>query len=538
MPYDTFRNTVMSSIKRRFVIFLLLSCFFVQSFYCLSSKSATFDEVQYFGIGKYLLTHQSWDVMGAILHPPLSYYLNSLPLFSVQEDIRLWEYEGAVRDLTFLGAVDVYRGQALLSSPWNENDRLLIASRSMTLLLSLLLGFYIYKFSSALYGEINGLLPLVLFSFCPNMLAYSGLIIPDISLTTFTFIALYYLWLSIKDNSRRNHLLAGFFFGLALLSKFTALLLFPVFIVVCLMVSVQKKCNMFSAIVVIFATALFTLLAGYGFDITPYFMGLQYQLDHAVSGHNAFLIGEYSTQGWWYYYIVVFLLKTPIPVIILFIIALVLYVTKPLRGRIDGLFLLTPIILFFLLFSIKHQSIGIRYILPIYPFVFVFIGRLLVYDKKIRYFSYGLVIVHVSVSLFSAPHYLAYFNEFAGRAENGYKYLVDSNLDWGQDLKGLKKYMVINNVKRVSLSYFGADSPQRYGINYDWLPSHHLYNPEPGKELQPLPKEQLIAISATNLQGIYLDDINTFQWLKQYKPVAKIGYSIFLYDLSRSSGSP
>lgn len=526
----------MSTFLRWFIIFTLLGCFFVQSFYSLSTKSATFDEVQYFGIGKYLASNP-WDIMGSILHPPLSFYLNSLPLFTIQEDKSLWEYEQAEseRDINFLGAVDVYRGQALLSAPWNANDRLLIASRTMTLLLTLLLGLYLYRFSRSLYGENSGLLSLLIFSFCPNMIAYSGLIVPDMPLTVFTFISVYYLWLCKENDTIRNRLLAGLFLGLALLSKFTALILLPVFAAVCLFILVSGKRNMFCSLLTIIAVAIFTLFAGYGFDIEPYFMGLQYQLEHAGAGHPSFLMGDYSTEGWWYYYFVVFFLKTPIPVLTLSVTALVLFWVKPLFRKFDVLFLLAPVVAFFILFSIMHQSIGIRYILPIYPFIFVFIGSLTAYGKKIRNCVYGLAVMTVCASLFSAPDYLAYFNMLAGGADNGYKFLVDSNLDWGQDLKGLKRYMDKHNVKRISLSYFGADSPQRYGIEYDWLPSHHLQNLEPQKEPS-IPKGQLVAISATNLQGVYFDDTDMFSWLKKYEPIAKIGGSIFIYDLKGEAG--
>jgi hypothetical protein len=172
----------------------------------------------------------------------------------------------------------------------------------------------------------------------------------------------------------------------------------------------------------------------------------------------------------------------------------------------------------------------VRYLLPAYPFIFVVIGSLCSQGTVIRRSAYCLAIWSAAAALYVSPHYLAYVNEIAGGPANGYKYLVDSNLDWGQDLTGLKRFMEINGIRRISLSYFGADSPLRYGINYDWLPSYYLYNPEPEKRVSILP-DQLIAISATNLQGVYLDSKEEYAWLKSYEPVAKIGYSIFVYDL-------
>lgn len=510
---------------------LFLSAFLSLSLWSITTKSATFDEVQYFGVGKYLMQNQRWDVMGAILHPPLSYYLNSIPLLFVQEDKRLWEYDVPVRDLDFLGAVDYYRGQELLSSLDNKNDRLLIASRALFTLLSLFTGFYVYRYSTLLYGSNGGLLSLLLFSFCPNMLAYAGLILPDMPLTLYTLATAYHLTISLRDNRISGWILSGLCAGLALLSKFTALLLLPAFMLLTLFFLLRNKGGFNPRLLIVPAVALFTLLIGYGFNLTPYFQGLTYQLAHAADGHSSFLFGQYSISGWWYYYPLVFMLKSPLPLLVIFAASIYLLIRKQLVGWPKQLFLLLPIVLLFTIFSIKHQSIGIRYILPVYPFIFVLAGSLTCLNGLWRPGLYCLLAWYVIGTLYSAPHFLAYFNESVGGSANGYKYLVDSNLDWGQDLKGLKKYMDRNGVQRISLSYFGADSPQRYGINYDWLPSHHLYNPKADEPLQ-LKQNQLLAISATNLQGVYFDNKAQYYWLFDYQPIAKIGHSIFIYDLN------
>ena len=136
-----------------------------------------------------------------------------------------------------------------------------------------------------------------------------------------------------------------------------------------------------------------------------------------------------------------------------------------------------------------------------------------------------------SVSIF--PHYLAYFNELAGGPKNGYKFLVDSNLDWGQDLKGLKRYMDKHRIKRVWFSYFGTASPDYHGIDYNYLPSYAIFNTK--RERIPTP---FVAISATNLQGLHLMpglgiDANYFSALRQKKPLAQIGYTIFIYKFEQ-----
>jgi hypothetical protein len=133
-----------------------------------------------------------------------------------------------------------------------------------------------------------------------------------------------------------------------------------------------------------------------------------------------------------------------------------------------------------------------------------------------------------------APHQLAYFNEFVGGPENGYRYLSDSNLDWGQDLKGLKSYIVKQNLEVIYLSYFGSASPSYYGIRYQYAPGSWLRDwPPPREKISPHARRRdILAISVYNLQDVSSPDDPLFRWLWARAPIAKIGYSIFIYDLT------
>jgi hypothetical protein len=184
---------------------------------------------------------------------------------------------------------------------------------------------------------------------------------------------------------------------------------------------------------------------------------------------------------------------------------------------------------FLVFFSLALRSIGLRYILPIYPFVFVLAAGAVMQLRKARYWVAVPLVWYVGAAAAAWPHYLAYFNEFAGGSANGYRYLVDSNLDWGQDLKGLKAFMNSRGIDRVYLSYFGSDSPKRYGIAYDWLPSFELENPNPHAPSVNIRRKSYVAISVTNLQGVYMEPQTQFRWLDSLTPVATIGHSIFVY---------
>ena len=125
----------------------------------------------------------------------------------------------------------------------------------------------------------------------------------------------------------------------------------------------------------------------------------------------------------------------------------------------------------------------------------------------------------------AAPYYLAYFNPLAGGPSNGYRHLIDSNIDHGQELKDLKNYMSQHGISKVQLAYFGHVWPQLYGIDFEPL----------GQQ----PKPGVIAISASFLQGqpyllTYLPQpffvpLDYYQAMRRYTPVDQIGYSLFIY---------
>ena len=516
------------------VLVLCMVLFVGKAVTSLVQESSTWDETCYFGLGKYLLQNRRWDVPGSILHPPLSYYIHSIPLLFIRTDQNPWKNDPLqAKDRDYLGGSDVLRGQALLSSPQNEGDRLLDSSRFMMVLTGVLLGCFVWLWSYQLYGRWSAMLAAVLFAFSPNILAHARLITPDITVTTFLFITLYYLWRLQKANCMSDALLGGACLGLALLSKFTSLLLLPICPVLIIVCKAKGRMIDVKKVIIFGVLGLAILYLGYGMHLTPYIDGILYQHEHENVPYRRFLMGHYSSTGWWCYYIVAFLIKTPIPTILFLAVSLACLVGMLAKGEwIDEAFLLFPAGVILCFFSLKSPAIGLRYILPIYPFLFVFASgavRLALTSRILSGLYVGLIAWYVAASGYIHPHYLAYFNELVGGPGNGYKCLVDSNLDWGQDLKGLKEYMREHGISRIALSYFGSDTPERYGIAYDWLPSFTLRDTNP--QHHELPRKGYVAISATNLQGVYFDGVNIFAWLKAKKPIAKIGYSIFIYKL-------
>jgi 4-amino-4-deoxy-L-arabinose transferase-like glycosyltransferase len=250
----------------------------------------------------------------------------------------------------------------------------------------------------------------------------------------------------------------------------------------------------------------------------------------------AFLLGRVSNEGWWYFFPVTFLLKTPVPLLALLGIAAVTRRRHPRRWR-DELVLWLPVGIYAAVAVVRALNIGHRHLLPIYPFLFVAAGRAADWafpSPAARARGPALVVSalcgwHVVATALIHPHYLAYVNELGGGPANGYRLFADSNLDWGQDLKNLKAYLERHAIGAVKLSYFGTADPAYYAIPGDLLPSHML--PPPRVTTREVRPGELLAVSATNLQGVYLpaEDQALMARLRAQEPIDNVGYSILIY---------
>lgn len=526
---------------RQILVFIGLALYAVLSLAGMSRNSSTWDETHYLGLGCYLLKHKEWNVPSATLQPPFSYYLNSLPLLFCTIDETCFE-KGRSEDIL----AGVRRGQCLMEKSWPSGDALLILARLPMIVVGLLLGYVIFRWAFALYGTSGGLLSLFLYCLSPNILAHSGLITPDLCLTAFGFMTVYLFWLHVRSPSGKKLILCSFALGLTILSKYAGLLWVPILFLLACMAALQSRvaCQDLKGVMgrspimhlgfIVVLAFLFLLLA-YRFDVAPYFSGMDSQKQIIGEGFPAFLNGKVSQKGgWWYYYLFAFAIKVPIPALVLFAISFFTAGKRNPDQKCDILWLFLPVLVIFAAFSLMTQvNIGLRYVLPAFPFLMTMTGSASMLWSRGR--MAGKLALIFLVGWYACengsiyPHYLSYFNQIAGGAEKGYRYLVDSNLDWGQDLKGLKKYMDENSVWTVKLSYFGTAEPRQYGIDYQDLRSFpRLRRSSPPT---PLKKGDLIAVSATNLYPIYVNLGEMAAHLRSLSPVARVGYSILIYRL-------
>jgi hypothetical protein len=202
--------------------------------------------------------------------------------------------------------------------------------------------------------------------------------------------------------------------------------------------------------------------------------------------------------------------------------------------RRDALWIVLPPI--FLLYALSFhygKNYGIRYLLPAFPFLVLLAGRGV--DVLLRLGTSGAAAVgvllawQVATCALVAPHHLAYFNELAGGPDRARRLLLDSNLDWGQDLGRLKAYLDAHGTNRICLGYFGHVDPQVYGIEYVFPPT----SPTPGR----------CAVSANFLAGypygityagerILAVRPGVWSWFDRYRPVARVGRSIYIFDVT------
>jgi hypothetical protein len=263
-----------------------------------------------------------------------------------------------------------------------------------------------------------------------------------------------------------------------------------------------------------------------------YVYGLATVLRDAV-GRPAFLFGHVSAQGWWYYFPATFALKTPLALLALLALPLFGRRDKDERRRRLRTFLWVPVAVYVAATLTRPMNIGHRHLLPIYPFLFVAAGaaaaRAMETSRPWRGAVIALALWYAGSVISVHPHYLGYFNEVAGGPSQGWRYLVDSNVDWGQDLKALKEWTDAHGVTRLKLSYFGSADPAYYRIPCAMLPSK--MHPDPDHVTREIEPGETVAVSVTNLQGVYFEgaDRRLMNRLRALTPIGRVGYSILIF---------
>jgi len=539
-------------LQPAYVVPALLVVFLLLITTAAAGKSATYDESVHLFSGWRILTEGDFATNHE--HPPLMKVLGALPLV-------LMDLAPPTTELR--REVDKWQAAHEFVFHVNDGDRVLAAARFPIAVLAVVMAWVVYRLAASWFGAAAGMAALALVVFDPNILAHAGIVTTDLGMTAMTVfnLAAFSAWL--KEPTRPRLVLSGILFGLALLTKFTAVLLAPMLALVgALYIYLDKKSrpgrwrDLLVGLAVVAGIGLVVLNMGYAFrgtfsslrDFTPESerftrmaagplgalplpVPLEYVggFDHAEAGGQrwwSYLFGEYSMTGWRHYYLAALAAKTTLPLLLLAALGMAFWSRIPRGGGnavkpADALLSQIPVLVLLFAFTISGnlKNIGLRYILPVYPFLCILGGMATRLRFRGSHLLWGLVVWQAAIGLWMYPDYLTFFNLMVGGPTRGVEVLLDSNLDWGQDLKGLGEFIEEKGINEIYVDYFGRSCMSYYGV-----------------KSTPEFQGGWIAVSATQLKGVYDDRRDRYRFLWDREPEAVIGGSIFVYNVERPAG--
>jgi 4-amino-4-deoxy-L-arabinose transferase-like glycosyltransferase len=537
-----------------------VALFLAQLLVASPQKSAAFDEQYHLAAGySYLRTG---DPRLATTHPPLMGLIAALALWN-RGDIALpLDHPAWAAGDRFLFS------DAFLWEANSDPQGMLASARKPIMAVGVLLLLVLFFWARQLVGPFPAWGVLILAIFDPNLLGNARVVTTDIGLTTFFFLAMWRFWCWLERPNAPNLVLTGLCTGLAICAKYTGLFVGPALLLVAILYPRRPIDDSLGqrllGLVGIGLAALVVVWALFRFEFGPMpngplrlpmpapyywqqFYNTFFRIINLQGDRYDFFWGEASKQGWWYYFPVALAVKTPIPLLLLGSAGLLIALSRGGWRRTSPLWV-TPA-LFLMLGLTGVLTIGYRHILPVVPFLMLWAGYAIsdwstqaTFQPARRRLAVAVaamfILWQVAGSLRLFPHQESFFNELAGDWYNWSNLLVDSNLDWGQDLPTLAQVMSERDIDTVNLAYFGKAVPEMYGVRYrplygylrfvegDELSAYNPFTPEPG----------WYAISATSLRlGLHqADTLDLYAYFRTRRPDARAGYSIYLYHLTDS----
>ena len=548
---------------QRLAVLCLLGALFAQAVTAIPQLSLTADEPVYIGAGYAFLQSGDPRLAPSAQHPPLMQELVALPLL-LQPGPQVSTLKG------WDTAEMVHYAPAFVAWYGNTLDAATFTARMVVVFVTLLWGAFLFRWAADWAGPWGGIIALTLFVFDPNILAHATLATTDIGFSAFSFVALFAAMRLLRHPSWRYRLLAGVALGGSLGAKssgfFTALVLATLLLLTPLIDRRRNKPLMRRVaeasleLAFIMLLGFLVLWTSYGFEMQPLAdgqlpvpMATQWKVwremrDHLTTGHTGYLMGEIRDTGWLVYYPLAFALKTPLITLVLLVIGLIAAAVAGPRRWLAQLPLWIYLGGYMVATLLSRVNIGYRFLLPILPFLFILISQIAHRVSHImsqasrttrfvaRTVFYALSACYIINGVRLSPDYLTYFNLLAGGPLAGHRYLVDSNLDWGQSFTSLKAYLDEQKIEQVRLSYYTYTDPALYGIDYQPLAPSPGAPPVLPSRFDPPPG--VYAISATTLQGVMVADPDTYDWFRHRKPVARPGTAMFVYQVDPHDKAP
>ncbi len=587
----------MSNFQGKLIATVIIIVSVVLSITSSWNDSLIVDEIPHIGAGYSYV--EKGDMRLNPEHPPLAKDLAGIPLLflNLKQDVfntDFWQTE-------INGQWEF--GRRFIFNSGNDADQIKHLARLPILLFFVLSAVLIFKWARRLYGNLGAIIALILFSFSSTVIAHSRFVTTDMAALFGVLLATYFFIKYLKIPSVRNLIVAGLVFGVALLCKFSTVLLVPFFLLLALVYPSRARWRaiiftllifIIGTVVVLWPTYYFQvrnlppekqqqeteyILTSVYQKISPslalvvkasgepilrplahYGLGLLRVLHQNVEPHNVFFLGDVLFRGSHFYFPVVYFLKEPLAWWGLVLIALLMLgwqLKKPskesfseglqfLKNHFEEFAMLLWLVIYWATSINSSLNIGVRHLLPTYPFAILLVsGQVAKIVKKAKedfsfkskaliFAVFFLLSWYIVENIKVYPLYLTYFNQAAGGPSGGYRYVTDSNLDWGQDLIRFSDWVKKNNIQKIELDYFGwADQSYYLGSNFEWLWRGKYLDAEDFKTRNK--SDGWLAISVTYLQEtqgpIERPQYPNYIWLKSYQPVTIIGHSIFVYQI-------
>ncbi len=466
----------------------------------------------------------------------------------------------------------------------NDANTVLFRARMAVSFFTLLLALLVFLAAQEMFSTGAAFIALTLLVFDPNLLAHGAVVGTDAGLSCFMFASIYAFYRYVKAPSALRLIVVGLATGLALASKHTGILIFPMLLLLAICEVLRngsttplakRAQQLILALVAISAIAITILWGAYGFryqaraegrQLNPpltEFVGTlsrprEVRLLQTVARFHllpesyiygladvrimsdfyaSFLLGKVYPHGIWFYFPVAFAIKSSLSFLLLLLIAIWAIATRRFTAWREILFLTIPPIFHLLIAMSSGMNIGVRHILPMYLFLSVLIGgaawSLIQRNRRWAYVVVALLIFQAISTSRAYPAYLAYANELWGGPSNVHKLLSDSNSDWWQQLKAVKRYLDQRGIKDCWFIYFaeGVVDARYYGIPCKQLPTmDSLWMDEPLNA--PASIDGTVLVSAGDLSGFEFGagPLNPYEQFKSLRPVAVIDYGVFVYE--------
>ncbi len=537
-------------------------------------ETQTWDEACHIFAGYSYWTHADFGMNPE--HPPLVKLLATAPLLSLS--LRVPSHPNIFsKEEDFTTAADFVYG--------NDAEAILFRTRITAASLSLILAIVLFFGAREMFGRLAALIALALFVFEPTILAHGAVVTTDMAMSCFLFATVWAFYRYVKRPSLVRLVLTALSAGLALASKHSGILVIPVLIVLAATelwfsrreqaaIRRQQVMRLAGAIIVISVISVAVLWATYGFHLHPranleaearviqyasrlhhpfqagmiqtfarwhllpetYLYGLA-DVGFTADFSHTYLLGKVYPHGVWYYFPIAWVIKASLALILLLLPLPFALLWRGADHRRELLFLAAPAIIYLAVAIASRMNIGVRHILPIFPFLFVLAGwGAATLMERRRRWAYVIVLVllfDVFSSVRAFPSYVAYANELWGGSANTYKYLSDSNVDWAQQLKAVKKYLDSRGAQDCWFAYFGevAAEPAYYGIPCKPLTTIASVWLQPWIDV-PSHIEGPVLISAGVLSGYEFgpDSLNPYDQFQRIPATAVIEHGVFVFD--------